>query len=238
MPNMQLKWQFRPGFRKTVGTVVFTALWARAIIPPLPVDFITGDAMPLRITGGTARGLRLRSPVKQGIRPTADRIRSAVFSILWNQVAENPKVLDLYAGTGSFGIEALSRGAAQADFVEQNRAQCVAIKENLNFTGFTDFGRVYCGLVERLMATVPGPYDLVFIDPPYDSVDAMKVMERLGDSEATLSLEALVCLEHRWTRSPASQYGRLSLMTHRRYGDTGIAIYSLGGRDDDGTLSG
>ena len=87
------------------------------------------------------------------------------------------------------------------------------------------------------MTTVPGPYDLVFIDPPYDNANVMKVMERLGDPGATLNLEAFVCLEHRWARPPASQYGRLSLMTHRRYGDTGIAIYSLGGHDDDGTLS-
>ncbi len=228
---------FRPISLKDLRRIGFTALWAHAIILPFPVNLITGDAMPLRITGGKARGLRLRSPVSKGIRPTTDRIRSAIFSILRNQVADSPKVLDLYAGTGSFGIEALSRGAAQADFVEQNRAQCVAIKENLKFTGFTDLGRVYCGLVERLMTTVSGPYDLVFLDPPYDSTSATRVMERLGDPGTTLNFEALVCLEHRWSRSPAFQYGHLSLMTHRRYGDTGIAIYSLGDRNDDSSLS-
>ena len=194
--------------------------------------------MALRVTGGTARGLRLKSPTRRGTRPTTDRIRSALFSILQARMVERPRVLDLYAGTGALGIEALSRGAAWADFVERNPAQCVLIQENLSFTGFADRGRVYCGQVERLLSAVSGPYDLVLLDPPYEDPGVSQVVARLGETGAPLTPEAVVCLEHVWLRPPETQYGRLALWTHRRYGDTGIAIYSLGGSDDNGSLPG
>jgi 16S rRNA (guanine966-N2)-methyltransferase len=121
--------------------------------------------MPLRVISGTAGGLHLKSPKRHALRPTQDRIRQAIFSSLAGQVP-GARVLDLYAGTGSFGIEALSRGAASATFVEQDKEAVQCIRDNL----------VHCHLQGDVrqadaLAYLEIPpadcFDLIFADPPY-----------------------------------------------------------------------
>ena len=98
----------------------------------------------MRVIAGKAKGHGLKSLRGSGIRPTSDMIRGAIFSMLESVATDWSRVLDLYAGTGALGIEALSRGAEWADFVEKNPRLCALIKENLERTGFTPQGNVYC----------------------------------------------------------------------------------------------
>ena len=193
--------------------------------------------MAVRVTGGTARGLHLRSPQGRGTRPTADRIRSALFSMLQAAPFEQACVLDLYAGTGALGIEALSRGAAWVDFVERDHSLCALMKENLTLAGFAACSKVYCGRVERFLGTLSTSYGLVFLDPPYADPGIPHVMDRLGAAEAPLAEDAIVFLEHTWRWTPATQYGRLHLWKQRRHGDTGIALYAVGGSNGDRPVS-
>lgn len=123
----------------------------------------------IRITGGSARGRALKSPPGRDVRPTAARVRAAVFNILGPKVA-GARVLDLFAGVGALGIEALSRGAESVVFVERAARHAALIRANLERLGLSDRARVVCADVARFLAhpgPLAGPYDLVLLDPPY-----------------------------------------------------------------------
>jgi len=105
------------------------------------------------------------------------------------------RVLDLYAGTGALGIEALSRGAEQADFVECHPRCCAAIKANLERTGFEDKGRVLCLEVEEALNRLDGEYDVVFLDPPYDHPDLVALLRRVVDSDL-VGMATRMVVEH------------------------------------------
>jgi len=122
----------------------------------------------MRVIAGEAKGLRLKRPAARHLRPTSDLVRGAIFDILASLGADCTRVLDLYAGSGALGIEALSRGAHWCDFVEQDRAACAIIRENLALAGFQERTRVHCMSVEKALDRLDGPYDLVLMDPPYE----------------------------------------------------------------------
>jgi 16S rRNA (guanine966-N2)-methyltransferase len=127
----------------------------------------------LRVVAGTAGGLRLESPVGKDTRPTAERVREAVFGSLGRAVV-GVSVLDLYAGTGAMAIEALSRGAARAVLVERHRGEAAVCRRNLEHTGFVACSRVVEGDVGRFLDRPPppeAPFGLVCCDPPYDTAD-------------------------------------------------------------------
>jgi len=120
----------------------------------------------IRVIAGSARGMKLAAP-KQGVRPTTDRTKAALFSWLGATV-EGARVLDLFAGTGGLGIEALSRGAAEAVFVEASRAAAAVLEANLARTGLAGQARVRQGTVASFLAKEPGAcFDLIFADPPW-----------------------------------------------------------------------
>ena len=123
----------------------------------------------MRVIAGSSGGIRLTVP-KAGVRPTMDRVKAAIFSSLGERVL-GARVLDLFAGSGALGIEALSRGAASATFVEKDRAALAAIERNLALTGFT--GRVRKQDVFEFLrrAKIDQSYDLIFADPPYDEME-------------------------------------------------------------------
>src|SRR5688572_1974291 len=106
----------------------------------------------MRVIAGSAKGRPLKAPDLPGLRPTSDLVRGAIFDIIGPYFDANDRVLDLYAGTGALGIEALSRGAGWADFVEQNRRTCAAIRDNLAATGLADRGRVHCRPVQQALS--------------------------------------------------------------------------------------
>ena len=182
--------------------------------------------MSTRISGGSRRGRRLRSTRGAGLRPTSESVRSAIFSLVGPDTVQGGRVLDLYSGTGALGIEALSRGASWADFVEANVGRCRSIRENLVDLGLDRQGHVYRARVERALDTVDGGYGLVLIDPPYDLDQWDSVMAKL-DSGDILIDGAVVVAEYSAASSLADDYGRLALVTTRKYGDTSVSVYRL-----------
>jgi len=188
----------------------------------------------LRITGGTAKNRKLISPKsgwKNDVRPTSDRVREALFSILGEKVA-GARVLDLFAGTGSLGLEALSRGAASAVFVDQSYASLDLIRQNLNKC-FTDVQADYLRLdlakiksfsLLRQHIQDDGRFTLIFLDPPYEkklAEMALTMVEKTG----LVVPAGIVVAEERWKVELPERVGSLYLHLHRRYGETGIWLY-------------
>lgn len=166
----------------------------------------------------------MKVPLKCQIRPTTDRVREAIFSMLLSRAGRWSRMLDLYAGTGALGIEALSREAEWVDFVDQEPRCCAIIKQNLAKAGFVQQARVYCCSVAKALTFLEGSYDIVFIDPPYSDTTTGNLLMQL-DSSAYLHEESLIVVPHS-SRSPlANVYGNLHIVKERRHGDTSISIY-------------
>ena len=179
----------------------------------------------MRVVGGEARGQKLKGAVVPGVRPTTERVRAAIFNILQGGQLQQQKVLDLYAGTGSLGIEALSRGASWADFVERDRRQCQVIQSNLETTGFSASARVYCIDVNRSLAALTGPYELVLLDPPYRMLGLDEVLGRIGAAPGLVAGGGKVVAGHSKHLTLLPGYGFLSRVSHRRYGDNVVDFY-------------
>lgn len=173
----------------------------------------------LRITGGRLRGRRVH--VARGeLRPTAERVREAVFARLDVSGAE---VLDLFAGSGALGFEALSRGAASALFVDRSRRCAAAVRESIRSLGLEEVASVEVGeavrAVERL-GRAGRRFDLVLVDPPYASDELPRVLEALVSS-GVLAQNSILVVEH-GRRHPVAVARGLAVLDERRYGDTVI----------------
>jgi 16S rRNA (guanine(966)-N(2))-methyltransferase RsmD len=155
-----------------------------------------------------------------------DRVKEALFSVLDGYGAIHGRVLDLYAGTGSLGIECLSRGASEADFVEQNAHVCRIIHDNLRHTRFDTQARVYCTTVARYIGNVHnmGTYDIIIMDPPY--ADA-RIEETIRSIVAVSpgSGEGLLVVGHSPRVVLADRYETYERLKHRRLGDSCFSIY-------------
>ena len=159
------------------------------------------------------------------MRPTTDRVREAIFSILASSGSSWSRCLDLYAGTGALGIEALSRDAEWVDFVDQEPRCCAIIKQNLEKAGFEQKSHVFCRSVSKTLAFLDNAYDIIFMDPPYSDTNAETILMQL-DNSRLLTATSLVIFPHA-TRSPVAEaYGNLRLIKERRHGDTSIAIFA------------
>lgn len=178
----------------------------------------------MRVTGGSARGTPLLAPKGLDTRPTTDRVREAIFSILFSMDADFSRVLDLYAGTGALAIEALSRGAETADLVERASQACAVIRRNLERAKLNERARLHCQDVRRSLEQLTGPYSLTFLDPPYADPHTESVLAALGAS-ALIGEGGTIVLEHAHARTPPAAIGPLALASDRRYGDTGVAFY-------------
>jgi 16S rRNA (guanine966-N2)-methyltransferase len=178
----------------------------------------------LRVVSGTVGGLRLKTPKGVEIRPTQDRIKQVIFSSLVDWV-ENASVLDLYAGTGALGIEALSHGAKQALFVEKEEKCAKAIEQNLELCKFTSLARVRKMDVETfLKSPATESFDLVFADPPYQ-----KIYGTLDDSHFLewirpwVKESGLFVWEH-YSGQKLSQPQGWTIVRDRDYGETGLTF--------------
>jgi 16S rRNA (guanine966-N2)-methyltransferase len=191
----------------------------------------------MRVIAGEARGFRLKAPAGMGTRPMADKIKGALFSSLASLGVEPGRVLDLYAGSGAVGIEALSRTAAWADFVEQNAAACAVIRDNLARTKFDPRAAVHQADVESFLARVPErPYDFVIMDPPYADPRIVENLARLGRS-ALVAPGTVVAIGHS-PRVPLPELlPPLRQLRQRCHGDSCFAIYEVmgGGAGEDST---
>ena len=179
----------------------------------------------MRVTGGTGRGKRLRVPAGDRVRPTSDKVKQALFNILGEQVAD-AVFLDLYAGTGGIGIEALSRGAARAVCIDDARKSLQVIRQNIEQSGFGGRAQVIAARAEAYIRKAAERYDIVFLDPPYTQ-EIRPLLELISDSDL-LEPDAVVVAEHFRKQPTPERAGRLSLYREARYGDTVLAFYKAG----------
>jgi 16S rRNA (guanine966-N2)-methyltransferase len=172
----------------------------------------------VRVVAGEFKGRRLHAPRSARTRPTADRVREALFSMLGD--VSGARVLDLFAGSGALGIEALSRGAESAVFVESNQQALAALRRNLEAVGAD--AEVRRQDVLRFLTRPEGTFDLVFCDPPYD--DAPRAAAALADALPEIARENARIVTESDKRNPLEL--SLPLLVERAYGDTRIAIHS------------
>ena len=143
----------------------------------------------LRVIGGQWRGRKLQFPDRPGLRPTADRVRETLFNWLGPHL-QAAKCLDLFAGSGALGIEALSRGAAHCDFVDADREAVTAVGQHLYTLDATECSTVNCDMAEHYLRQTSDAWDIVFVDPPFDA--------RLGESTLTLLAQGERLVERCW----------------------------------------
>jgi 16S rRNA (guanine(966)-N(2))-methyltransferase RsmD len=173
----------------------------------------------MRVIAGEFRSRKLKSLPGPEIRPTPDRLRETLFDVLHPRI-EGVVFVDAYAGTGAVGIEALSRGAARAVFVEKDRRAVELIRENLAALGLLERAKVAHGSVQLMLAANPG--DIVFLDPPYDREREYAVaLDLLGESPPPL-----VIAQHSKYFVLADHYGKLHRTRVLKQGDNGLSFYA------------
>jgi 16S rRNA (guanine966-N2)-methyltransferase len=186
----------------------------------------------MRVIGGSARGVPLKGPPDSSTRATADKVRGAIFNVLAVHVPD-ARVLDLYAGTGAIGVEALSRGAARCDFVERRHGRCAVITENLARAKVHERGRIIHGSVHQLLSTLPGPYDLILADPPYADPEGL-ALSGAPALHGLLAANAIFVLEHSPRVVVAGDCGPLTFVRTRRYGDSAVSYWQC--REEGGEI--
>ena len=176
----------------------------------------------IRIIGGELKGRRLDTPDWEGLRPTSDRLRETLFNILMHRI-DGARLLDGYAGTGAVGIEALSRGAAHVTFVEHDPRAEALIRKNLARCGVSDQHVIIRARLAGAARQLPGPFDIVFLDPPYG---AAELVGGLDAGAPLVGKEGLLVIEHaRRDPAPRSVAG-LSLTRELIQGDSALAFYA------------
>jgi 16S rRNA (guanine966-N2)-methyltransferase len=174
----------------------------------------------MRVIAGEAGGIRLTAPRGSTVRPITDRVKETLFGILGERVID-AVLLDLYAGSGAIGIEALSRGAERAVFVERGREALDALRHNLERTRLADRAEVHAGDVMRFLDRPSARgYDLVVLDPPYTERAILAPLERLVPH---LASGATVVVKHFW-RTELPELPELRAYRQRRFGETGLTF--------------
>ncbi len=190
----------------------------------------------MRVLAGALKGRRLETPRGSTTRPTADQVRIALMDTLTPRLP-GARLLDLFAGAGGVGLEALSRGAAQATFVERDARAIGALRANVAALGVTVQARVeradVRAALERL-AREGARFDIVFLDPPYEDDAVTSTLERLGALPLVVS-DGVVIAQHRTKRPPLAENGRLTAFRTRRFGETTLTFFRAGGYDSPGT---
>lgn len=178
----------------------------------------------MRVITGKAKGHRLKFPTGTKTRPVTDMVRGAIFSILENTVDDWSRVLDLFAGSGALGIEALSRGADWADFVESEPKCCDIIRENLEKTKLASQARVHCCSVSKALSFLDEEYNIILMDPPYANASTGEIITQLAQSRLAGDKTTVVVTHS--ARIPLQQsYATLNLKKEHRHGDSCISFY-------------
>jgi 16S rRNA (guanine(966)-N(2))-methyltransferase RsmD len=177
----------------------------------------------MRVITGKARGVQLKTPDGQLTRPTTDRVKEALFSIIQFEIP-GAAVLDLFGGTGQLGIEALSRGAKSAVFVDAGEAACKLIKENLRRTKLEEQGRVIRSDYLRFLTTCREKFDIVFLDPPYAEEFLENSLKKLSEIDILQSNGIIVCERPLGKELPAEIPG-FTRSKDYKYGTTVLTLY-------------
>ena len=188
----------------------------------------------MRIIAGSLRSRTLQAPPGLATRPTSDRLRETLFNVLAPRI-QGAAFLDLYAGSGAVGLEALSRGAARVEFVERAPAALKVLRINLERLGLTAGFRIHSASVRATLRRddaaklKPEPYDVVFLDPPYDAAEEYSATLSLLGSSAFgfLAPDALVVAEHRRKQQLELRYGNLERTRLLEQGDAALSFYAL-----------
>jgi 16S rRNA (guanine(966)-N(2))-methyltransferase RsmD len=181
----------------------------------------------LRVIAGSAKGRRLRSLPGIEVRPTLDRVRQAVFSSLGGRVV-GAHFLDLFAGTGAVGIEALSRGAKQAVFVDSSKRCCRVLRQNLETCGLTAGACVCQADWKAVLGTLGrshGAFDIAYLDPPYDRYDEGPILAAVTE---LLAPDGQLLFEHLLRQAAPERAGTWQCVRTLRYGQTAISWYASG----------
>jgi len=173
----------------------------------------------MRVIAGELKGRRLKAPTWDGLRPTSDKLRETLFNVVAARVT-GARVLDLYAGTGAIGIEALSRGALHVTFVDTDRRALTLIGENLRHCGVSD----RYAIIRTPHALPVGSFDLAVLDPPYDEPD---LTASIAAAEPLMAPGGWLVLEHARRRPAPDGVGRLGRTRDLVSGDSALAFYSL-----------
>jgi 16S rRNA (guanine(966)-N(2))-methyltransferase RsmD len=183
----------------------------------------------MRVITGRAKGHRLKAPKGLGTRPMLDRVKESLFSVLEGYGRIRGRVLDLYAGTGSLGIEFLSRGASAADFVEQSAHVGSIIRENLRHTKLDELGQVHTMPVERFLQSRrgAGSYDYIMMDPPYADPAIERTINLVAETRMGHD-GSLLIVGHSPRVTLADSYPGLTRIKFRRLGDSCFSIYEHG----------
>ena len=169
----------------------------------------------MRVIAGTARGRRLTAPAGISVRPTSDRVRESIFNRLESlNMIRGATMLDLFAGAGALGIEALSRGAASAVFVDHDATAVRAVKANLESLDFE--ARVHRMTATRFFTTMDARFDVALLDPPYDFSEWHQLLEMLPADAAVIESASPVDLPGGWIEIKASSYGRTQVAVVER----------------------
>ena len=177
----------------------------------------------MRVITGKARGVILKTPKGLSTRPTADRVKEALFSIIQYDVP-SAKVLDLFAGTGQLGIEALSRGAKSAVFVDERADACALVKENLNKTRLTDDARVIRSDYAAFLRNCKEKFDLVFLDPPYAEVFLENSLKMITEIDI-LQSNAIIVTERPLGKELLFEFDGFLRSKDYKYGKTVLTLY-------------
>lgn len=182
----------------------------------------------MRVIAGSHRGRRIQGPQGTALRPTSDRVREALFSILGNRLPDS-RVLDLFAGTGAIGIEALSRGATHVTAVESQAESLKLLRHNVATCAMNTLVTIQARTVKQFLTRPDlwtGPYDIVFADPPYDL--AYKLEDIFEAVHATLaSPDAWLVVEHASKTTLPNRLGMSTFQKRYQYGDTALSIFSF-----------
>ncbi|HVF91490.1 MAG TPA: 16S rRNA (guanine(966)-N(2))-methyltransferase RsmD [Blastocatellia bacterium] len=182
----------------------------------------------MRVIGGKYRGRQLRTAAGLDVRPTSDRLRETLFNILAPSI-RGSRFLDICAGSGAVGIEALSRGASHVTLIESSRQTCAIIRENIRALAIGDEARVINREAAQEISRLSGegePFDIVFLDPPYASALYSEVLERVSQG-GLISDDGIVVVEHGSKKPPRESYGRLRVYREVRQGESALAFYSF-----------
>lgn len=185
----------------------------------------------MKIVGGKYRGRHLLSPSFKGIRPTTNMVKEAIFNVIGGAVT-GAEILDLFAGTGALGIEALSRGAKSAVFVDSSQEACDLIRSNLKKLGISSAATVMqaqCESAVKKLYDAGRSFDIIFIDPPYHKSELEGILLLLGAMNI-LKKNGIAVVEHSCkTKALQSAGGGISAFKTRRYGDTSVTFYIFNG---------